>query len=155
MIYSSLRAVKPACQWPKLFQEAFAFLKNNDLEHMEPGKYPIDGEDVFADIQVQKTVKPSDKKAERHFEYIDIQYLITGEEIQGYRKLYDGEEFSGEVKTERDIVHYDEVDREQYITLRPGDFTVFFTNDIHKPNLTFGESRTNKKVVIKIREAAI
>ena len=76
MIYSSLNAKDIQCTWPEVFQKAFAFLKNSDLEHMEPGRYEIDRDDVYATIQKQTTAAPEEKKAESHYKYIDIQYLI-------------------------------------------------------------------------------
>ena len=37
-----------------LFADVVAFLKANDLQTMEPGKYPIKGDDVFLNLQVAK-----------------------------------------------------------------------------------------------------
>lgn len=66
------------------------FLKNSDLEHMEVGRYEIDGDDIYAMIQKQTTAAPENKKAESHYKYIDIQYLICGEEMQGVAPLPGG-----------------------------------------------------------------
>ena len=134
MIYSSLKAQSAQCKWPEPFQKAFDFLKNSDLEHMEVGRYEIDGDDIYAMIQKQTTAAPENKKAESHYKYIDIQYLIRGEEMQGVAPLPEGENF---------------------IQLKPGDFAVYFTNDIHRPNCAPGESMEIKKVVLKIREAIL
>ena len=153
MIYSSLKAKDAQCAWPEAFQKAFAFLKNADLEHMEPGRYEIDGDDIYAMIQLQTTAAPEKKKAESHYKYIDIQYLIRGKEVQGYAPLPDGgvcEEYP-----ERDVMYYSEVEAEHFIELKPGDFTVYFTNDIHRPNCMAGESMDIKKVVLKIRETTV
>ena len=153
MIYSSLKAKDAQCAWPEAFQKAFAFLKNSDLEHMEPGRYEIDGDDVYATIQKQTTAAPEEKKAESHYQYIDIQYLISGKELQGYAPLPDG--VKREEHPERDVMYYPEVEAEHFIELKPGDFTIYFTNDIHRPNCAAGESMDIKKVVLKIREAAL
>lgn len=153
MIYSSLKAKNAQCAWPEAFQKAFAFLRESDLEHMEPGRYEIDGDDVYATIQKQTTAAPDQKKAESHYKYIDIQYLISGKELQGYAPLTEGLEC--EEHPERDVMYYPEVEAEHFIELKPGDFTVYFTNDIHRPNCAAGESMDIKKVVLKIREAAL
>lgn len=153
MIYSSLNAKDVQCTWPEVFQKAFAFLKKSDLEHMEPGRYEIDGDDVYATIQKQTTAAPEEKKAESHYKYIDIQYLIRGKELQGYAPLPEGA--VREEHPERDVIYYPEVEAEHFIELKPGDFTVYFTNDIHRPNCAAGESMDIKKVVLKIREAIL
>lgn len=153
MIYSSIKALDPQCTWPEPFRKAFAFLKNSDLEHMEIGRYEIDGDDVFAMIQKQTTVAPEKKKAESHFKYIDVQYLISGEEKQGFASLTEGME--REEHPECDVIYYSNVPDEKFIRLKPGDFAVYFTNDVHRPNCAPGESMEIRKVVLKIREAAL
>ncbi len=153
MIYSSLKAQSAQCKWPEPFQKAFDFLKNSDLEHMEVGRYEIDGDDIYAMIQKQTTAAPENKKAESHYKYIDIQYLIRGEEMQGVAPLPEGKEL--EEHPERDVMYYSEVAGENFIQLKPGDFAVYFTNDIHRPNCAPGESMEIKKVVLKIREAIL
>ena len=90
MIYSSLKAQSAQCKWPEPFQKAFDFLKNSDLEHMEVGRYEIDGDDIYAMIQKQTTAAPENKKAESHYKYIDIQYLIRGEEMHRCRREKSG-----------------------------------------------------------------
>ena len=153
MIYSSLKAQDAQCAWPEAFQKAFAFLRNSDLEHMEPGRYEIDGDDVYATIQKQTTAAPEEKKAESHYKYIDIQYLISGKELEGFAPLTEG--IKREEHPERDVMSYPEEEAEHFIELKPGDFTVYFTNDVHRPNCAAGESMDIKKVVLKIREAAL
>ena len=39
----------------KYFDEAFAFLKNHDLNKLEPGKYAIDGDNVYASVTYDST----------------------------------------------------------------------------------------------------
>ncbi len=35
-----------------LFKDVIDFVKNNDLNAMEPGKYPIKGDDLFLNIAI-------------------------------------------------------------------------------------------------------
>ena len=44
---------------------------------------------------------------------------------------------------------------EQFVTLHPGEFTVYFTNDIHRPNCTMDEPVNIHKAVVKIKESLI
>ena len=70
MIYSSLKAQSAQCKWPEPFQKAFDFLKNSNLEHMEVGRYEIDGDDIYAMIQKQTTAAPENKKAESQSPFV-------------------------------------------------------------------------------------
>ena len=73
--------------------------------------------------------------------------------MQGVAPLPEGKE--REEHPERDVMYYPEVPGENFIQLKPGDFAVYFTNDIHRPNCAPGESMEIKKVVLKIREAIL
>lgn len=153
MIYSSINAVNALCSWPEPIKKALEFLQNSELTDMPVGQYEIDGEDVYAMIQIQQTAAPEQKNAETHYQYIDIQYLINGEERQGYAPLIDGCET--ECHPGRDVIYYPNVPEEHFITLKPGDFTIYFTNDIHRPNCAVDKSMEIKKVVLKIRESVL
>ena len=67
----------------KYCDEAFAFLKNNDLTKLAPGKYTIDVENVYASVTEAPTKNYDKSKWESHRKYIDLQYVISGEEKIG------------------------------------------------------------------------
>ena len=54
------------------------WLENTDLKNIADGKYLIDGDNVYASVQTYDT--KDDVKYESHRRYIDIQYMIDGEE---------------------------------------------------------------------------
>ena len=70
---------KNKAEWDK----AFAFLRDSALANMKPGKYTIDGTDVYATITEgpEKTFEQS--AWESHRKYIDLQYVIKGKEKIG------------------------------------------------------------------------
>ena len=98
-------------------------------------------------------VEEDNKRAESHRNYIDIQYLFTGKEVQGYAPLLPG--VTGEEPAGKDNIFYETVENEQFVTLHPGEFTVYFTNDIHRPNCTMDEPVNIHKAVVKIKESLI
>src|SRR5690242_12519020 len=61
----------------KYFDEAFAFLKNQDLNKLAPGKYPIDGDYVYATVTYDSTKDFKKSRWESHKKYIDLQYVIS------------------------------------------------------------------------------
>ena len=63
------------------------YLKDNDFEKLEPGKYPIDGDNVFALVQNYNSQLSEDGKWEAHRRFIDIQYIAKGAEMIGYANL--------------------------------------------------------------------
>ena len=61
-------------------KQGFEWLKHNSLENMSDGKYNI-SENIYANIQSYET--KDNALYEAHRKYIDIQYMISGEEFIG------------------------------------------------------------------------
>jgi YhcH/YjgK/YiaL family protein len=138
-----------------LWNEAFKF-----LETLTPdsacGRYELQGKDLFVMIDSYETRTRDDAKLETHNNYMDIQYMISGNETH-------------EVYAKKDLTvsePYDpNKDAEFYqipeaapvtVHLQPGNFTAYFPHDAHMPCLTTGsEPSSVKKAVVKIRIEAL
>ena len=120
-------------------------MSTEDFKKLPVGRYEIEGDDIFALVQDQTTGLVSEKKAESHGNYIDIQFLMSGEEMQGYAPLTAsavGKQVEG-----KDNIFYDVLENEQFVHLKAGDFTIYFTNDIHRdkiPPMSAKEDRFQK-----------
>ena len=67
------------------FAKAFEFIKSQNLGTIEPGKFEIDGKDIYASVSLKDGVKREDAKAEAHNNYIDIQVCPGGKEELGWK----------------------------------------------------------------------
>jgi YhcH/YjgK/YiaL family protein len=65
----------------KNLDTAFDWLKEGTWRQLSAGKYQIRGDDVFALVQEYITKEHSVCRFEAHRQYIDIQMLISGEEM--------------------------------------------------------------------------
>lgn len=88
---------------------------------------------------------------EAHRDYIDIQYLIRGEEIINSLPL----EYLKETKPynkEIDAAFYEETNiKPQELLLGNGYFAILFPQDGHMPQLCVNNPENVKKVVIKVK----
>ena len=88
---------------------------------------------------------------EAHRDYIDIQYLIRGEEVINSLPL----EYLKEIKQynkEIDAAFYEEVEvKPQELLLGNGYFAILFPQDGHMPQLCVNNPEKVKKVVMKIQ----
>jgi biofilm protein TabA len=133
-----------------LWDKAFAYLKNNDLATLAPGRYTIDGDNVFALVS-EAPSKDYDKTVfESHINYIDLQFVISGEENMGKAKLADLN-LDKPYNEKNDIMFY--LGDGEIYTVSQNGFLLFFPSDAHRPNITPGGNKVVKKVVIKIRVA--
>lgn len=130
---------------------ALDYMKNNDLNAMEPGRYPLAGGDVLVIIKKGfQTKAPEQCKWESHLEFLDIQYLLSGREMIGCCAASQMEA-KGPYDPETDKILYHGSEKAFQTRLFPGDFIVLFPNDAHMTLIADGEVTTNNKAVIKVR----
>ena len=95
-----------------LFADVVEFLKKNDLNTMEAGKYPIKDKDLFVNITTAKGKAPDEAVLETHVKMIDIQIPIDGPETYGYTPLCRLPE--QEYNAEKDITKYPDLMAESF-----------------------------------------
>jgi biofilm protein TabA len=133
--------------WDKVYQ----FLKTTDLEKLAVGKYLIAGDSAFAMVSENATKDFTDVKWEHHEKYIDIQYVISGEEKMGIAPFSKATVTDAYNET-KDIGFYSVPDSvANYYDATPADILIFFPQEAHRPSLKTEKFDHNKKVVIKVR----
>lgn len=130
-----------------LFADVVEFLKNHDLQSMEPGKYPIKDKDLFMNLQVAQQRTKDTAFLETHIEMIDIQMPITCAETFGYTPLCDLPAF--DYNAEKDITKYGDTKPQTFVTVNPGQFAIFFPQDGHMPCII--DEPEIKKAIFKIK----
>lgn len=125
--------------------EAFGFLDQPGVADLPDGKYEIMGERVYAIVDRTQGRKVSDGQLEAHRKYLDIQYVISGDESMGWRPRA-GLANSVAYDEERDL-EFLEGDPESIVRIPPGSFAVFLPSDAHLPLIGDGPIH---KVVVKV-----
>lgn len=132
---------------PKL-GEALDYLRTQPLASMEPGKYDIQGEDMFLLLQSYDTRPAEEGFWEAHRIYTDVQYMVRGAEKMGYAHV-DSLTLVEDRLADNDYAVFTGQGNE--VTVREGEFVVFFPHDAHMPCLAAGEPERIRKAVIKVR----
>ena len=130
------------------WREAFAYLEQTDLAALKPGKYLIDGDNVFAIVTEGPARREDTAKWEAHQLYQDIHYVIKGQEKIGVAPVSSATIINPYDLT-KDIGFYKAIGK--YYTATPGNFFIFFPQDAHKPSLQIKKGDTVKKIVIKVK----
>ena len=128
--------------------KAFDYIKSTDLKNLQPGKYEIEGKNIFAMISEYQTKTESEGKLEAHRKYLDVQYVIDGEELMGYAP-FGIQTISEPYKEENDIIFYK--GEKSFTKVEEGMFAIFFPTDVHMPGISTGKVSKVKKLVIKVR----
>ncbi|MBK9096543.1 MAG: YhcH/YjgK/YiaL family protein [bacterium] len=129
-------------------RKSFEYIKTTDLKNLPAGKYPIDGENIFALVSEYQTKPESEGKLEAHRKYIDVQFVIRGEELMGYSPI-GMQQILEPYKEENDIAFF--TGDKSFSKVSEGMFAIFFTEDVHMPGISTGEISDVKKLVIKVR----
>jgi YhcH/YjgK/YiaL family protein len=130
-----------------LFGEVVKFLKENDLNKLESGKYEIVGKDLFVNITTAKGKTPDEAVLETHVKMIDIQIPLDGPETFGYTPLCRLPE--APYNAEKDITKYPDLMAESFVDCQPGMFAIFFPQDGHAPCISMAEGI--KKAIFKVK----
>jgi YhcH/YjgK/YiaL family protein len=147
MIIDQLGNAKLYSRINNRFAIALHYLETTDFSEMAVGKYEVEQKEIFAIVSEYNTKNIEEAKWEAHRKYIDIQYIIKGEEKMGYA-------YSGSMETiesynpEKDIIFLK--GQGDYLTAKAGTFLIFFPNDAHQPCVAITDSAPVKKVVIKV-----
>jgi len=127
---------------------AFEYLKNTDFSNIEPGKYEIDGDNIFAIVAEYNTKDESEGKLEAHKKYIDVQFVAKGKEFMGYAPLAD-QQVIDEYNEQNDITFF--IGAKSFTQIDEGMFAIFFPDDVHLPGIKVDEKSFVKKVVVKVK----
>lgn len=129
-----------------LFAQAFEFLRGADLQALALGRYPIDGERLFAIVEAVSGRSREEARLECHRKYIDIQLVLEGMDEMGWKPVRDCREPATDYSAERDIQFFRDAPA-SWVATPPCAFCIFFPQDAHAPLVGSGSIR---KVVLKI-----
>ena len=152
MILDTLDNLAQYTQLGPRIAQALQHLKETDFTQLPVGNYDLDGKDIFVIVNDYETKPRESEPFEVHRKYIDVQYVVSGEEEFGYLPLAD-QTPSKPYYDKHDYAEYDyESNREAaaFIPLKAGMFAMFFPQDMHMPG-TSATPQKVRKVVIKVR----
>ena len=146
MILDSLENFQNYLTLHPQLEKAYTYLQGKDLANAAPGRYDLDGDQLFALVSEGSGVAKTEAKLEVHRKYWDIQYIISGTDHMGWKPLASCGKTEKPYNEERDFALFADA-AEVWFDVAPGQFTIFFPTDAHAPMTTL---EVIKKVVIKV-----
>ena len=106
------------------FERAIEYILNTRFMEMEPGKYEVDGANIFAIVNEFTTKPISECEPERHRKYADIQLIISGAEKFGYMPLIN-QQPTTDFLPDNDVAFFNnDVSALSYLTLNADQFII-------------------------------
>lgn len=133
---------------PILWKKAFQWMKDTDLEAIDPGTYVIEEGNLKAIVSDAPAPEIEQVKWEAHKYFSDIQYIVRGKALMGVAPVSEAS-VSEAYDSDSDVAFY--TTEGEYYTAESGTFFIFTPEDAHRPGIRVEGFDTVKKVVIKVR----
>lgn len=131
--------------------KALEYLAAADFSKVADGRYVLDGEKMYANVENYTTADRSTKKTEAHNKYIDVQYLGKGTEKIYFAQRTADVKVVEDYAEERDLLFFENIEEKDYVVLSAGDFAVLFPWELHRPGCNAeNEPSAVQKIVVKI-----
>ncbi len=129
------------------FLKAFDFLSTVEQEGFPEGVFPIDADELIASVETVSGKGKKNARLEAHKRYIDIHYVLSGEDLIGWKPFEACQTIAEEYHSEKDKLFFQD-SPEGWFTLKPGYFALFFPHDAHAP---LAGKKPVKKVILKVK----
>lgn len=129
-------------------KECFEYAKTHDLLSYEKGSHPIDGERLYVNIAEYETTTPENRFWEAHKQYLDLHFMLKGEERVDLAYI---ENMEQKPYVEKDDFLPLEGTPVASVVLHENDFLICYPQDGHMTALAADKPAALKKAIFKIR----
>ena len=128
---------------------AFDFLHKHRDGKLPDGEHEIDGRSVYAIVMEVATREQKDAIWESYRKYIDIQYVVSGQERMGWVHLdHVKETVTMPYDATKDAALY--TGDGTWLDVKAGEFAVFGPTDVHAPVIRLNGCQKVRKIVVKV-----
>jgi YhcH/YjgK/YiaL family protein len=131
-------------------RKAFEIIKDKALSQKADGRYEVDGDKLYYIVQRYTTKPVEECKLEAHKKYIDVQFVVSGQEII-YHTPLNGLKIETPYDASKDVAFYKAPASITAVNLAPGMFCILFPQDAHIPCCRVNGPSNVHKVVVKVK----
>jgi YhcH/YjgK/YiaL family protein len=131
-------------------EPALEYLAGLDAARVVPGRTPIVGDSVYALASSYDTRAGEALRFEAHRLFIDVQYVVAGQETIGFLPSTEGLRVVEPFNAEKDIELFEVPPRYSSLPIKAGRFAVFRTGQAHLPGCHLEGIHRVVKVVVKV-----
>lgn len=127
---------------------AYEFLRNFNPDDYADGRYEL-AEGCYVNIESYSTQCRAERRFEAHQKYIDVQYMISGNEIITICPVEELECVE-QYDAKKDIAFFRNEPKGIDFILSENDFLIFRPGEAHMPCICICEQKPVRKAVVKI-----
>ena len=155
MITGNLRDIDKIHQFNpiiKMVMKDIIAKMNSDLTPCH--RYEVMGEDLYWYSDCLKGCDCGETIPEFHDQYVDIEVILKGTEIIGYSESNQYDAICDDHILDQDVAFVEGIKDEKFLSLKEGDFAIFYPGDIHRPCYAKNDKEIIK-AVIKINKSLL
>lgn len=155
MIIDTLTRAEKNAFYPAVIRKALRAVIQQEPHSLPPGKYIVDGDNLFFNVVEGETKPLAEQRPEYHRQYIDIHIVLAGEEIIGAGNK--GLEIIAdrEFNDAHDIGFCTQISSETLIHLHAEEIAILFPGELHRPMASLGAGAPLRKIIVKIDSALL
>lgn len=132
------------------FSAAFAAMAEIEKD-FSAGRHPVDGDNVYVNAAEYDTHPLEGAQMEAHRKYIDVMWMVSGEEIIGYCPVDELTDITMPYDDAGDAF-LAKIGRMTKVEMKPGDVCILFPEDGHAPGTHPAEGTAHvQKMIAKVR----
>jgi len=133
------------------FPAAFAALKELAEKPFVKGRHEVDGDNIYVNAIEYDTHPLEGALAEAHVQYIDVMWLVSGQEQLAYYPTPGLKEITMEYDAAGDALLAKVEKDSTLVQFRPGSVVILFPEDAHAPGLDLEGTNHVTKLIAKVR----
>lgn len=133
------------------FARAFAALAELAAKPFEPGRHPVDGDNIYINALQYDTHSRQDALMEAHRTYIDIMWMVSGQEEIDVCPVEEMTQLTQPYDKDGDAVLSKLPSLCSTLQMKPGSVCVLLPEDGHAPGLDAAERGPVQKLIAKVK----
>ncbi len=115
------------------------------------GRVELDGSRLFLKLSSYETHELGESSSEAHREYLDVMYMVEGEETIYVKPTAQLQKIVKEYDPVKDVLLAKTDDDVTAVVLKAGSFVILFPQDAHTPGCQANGACQVKKIIGKVR----
>ena len=150
MVFTTKQNLKKYLPLSNSFNVAFEALEKLSREQFMSGKYEVENDTVFINAVEYSTHTVDTAKMEAHRKYIDVMFMISGEERILTAPICSLSFFPQEYCEANDVLFVNIPDSPTELLLDENSVVILFPEDAHAPGICSNEPSTVRKLIAKV-----
>ncbi len=150
MIFDRIENASQYANLHKGIDIALSAMTQFSAQNFPVGKYEIDGEKVFLMLNSYQTFDPEGALSEAHKRYIDVMYMVDGEEIIYVKPAGKLKKITKEYDPQVELLLAETDEDATPVRLTTGSFVILFPQDAHASGCWVNSPKNVKKIVGKV-----